>query len=189
MKRRDAHAQRGYNLMELLVAIALLGVVMLAILSLFLWGRKNVYSGKQMTAAISVATKAIEDLAPLTKEDIYSGVFDIAGTATGTTFTIGNPKTKYVQAAIRSTDANAVTGYTDIKKQKTTGPKFLDKWDALVKQAGLGDGAVTLVMMPRADTQPNPRFANSAILQLRVIVSWRENLRYREVILDSTKAN
>ena len=36
MKKQN---QRGYNLIELLVAIAILGVVMLSILSLFVWGR------------------------------------------------------------------------------------------------------------------------------------------------------
>jgi prepilin-type N-terminal cleavage/methylation domain-containing protein len=189
------HRQRGYNLIELLVAIALLGVVLLAIISLFVWGRKNVYSGKQMTTAIAIGTRALEDLAPLTRSDVYNGVFDIADGTTGTTLKFGTPLKEYQHAAIRST--TAFTGYTDIQKQKATGPKFLDKWTAQLKEdLGGGktrdrllDGAVTLIMMPRADTVATPRFGSSAVLQLRVIVSWSENNRRREVILDSVKAN
>lgn len=188
--------ERGYNLIELLVAIALLGVVMLSILSLFIWGRKNVYSGKQMTTAIAIGTRALEDLAPLTKQDVYNGVFDIADTATATTSpAFGWPQQTYTKAAVRSTNASLVSGYADIQKQKSTGPKFLDKWSAQLYEdvaktrPKLLDGAVTLVMMPRADTVDPPRFGNSSILQLRVIVSWSENRRRREVILDSVKAN
>ena len=189
-------AERGYNLVEVLVAIALTGVVTLAIASLFVWGRKNVYSGKQMTTAIAIGTRVLEDLAPLTKEDVFNGVFDIATTATGTTVKVGFPEQTYADAAIRSTNASIVTGYAAIQTQKATGPKFLDKWtdqlyiDPLTKkQAKLLDGAVTLIMMPRADTVSTPRFGNSAVLQLRVIVSWSENNRRREVILDSSKSN
>jgi len=189
--------QDGYNLIELLIAIALLGVVLLSIISLFIWGRKNVYSGKQMTTAISIGTRALEDLAPLTKEDVYNGVFDIDDTDTGTaSLEFGWPQQTYTNAAVRSTNASLVTGYSDLQKQTTTGPKFLDTWGAqLYEDAGktrpkLLDGAITLVMMPRADTVNEPdQFGESSVLQLRVIVSWSENRRRREVILDSVKAN
>jgi prepilin-type N-terminal cleavage/methylation domain-containing protein len=189
--------ESGYNLIELLIAIALLGVVMLSILSLFIWGRKNVYSGKQMTTAISIGTRAMEDLAPLTKGDIYNGVFDIAHTATGTaSLKFGFPEQTYTNAAVRSTNTSLVTGYLDIQKQKSTGPKFLDKWNALLyhdaakTRAKLLDGAITLVMMPNADPVNSPdQFGEASVLKVRVIVSWSENRRRREVILDTAKAN
>ena len=78
--------------------------------------RKNVFSGKQMTTAIAIGTRAMEDLAPLTKSDIYNGVFDIADTATGTaSLKFGWPEQTYTNAAIRSTNASLVTGYGDIR--------------------------------------------------------------------------
>src|SRR5215213_9925314 len=125
MKR---HSERGYNLVELLVAIALLGVVLMSVLSLFVWGRRNVYSGKQMTTAVAVGTRVLEDLAPLTKSDIYSGVFEILDTDAGQTVKFGQPLVTYTNAALRSTDASVVSGYADVQKQKATGPKLLDKW-------------------------------------------------------------
>jgi prepilin-type N-terminal cleavage/methylation domain-containing protein len=187
--------QRGYNLVELLVAIAVLGVVLLSILSLFVWGRKNVYSGKQMTTAIAVGTRVMEDLAPLTKEDIYEGVFDISDTATGADIKFGTPEKEYKNAAIRSTKAWG--GYTDLQKENANGPMFLTKaWknqleETLIdatKRARLDDGSVTVILMPRADTVTPERFGAASVMQIRVIVSWLENRRRRELILDSVKA-
>ena len=195
MKR--SNVQRGYNLIELLIAIAILGVVLLSILSLFVWGRKNVYSGKQMTTAIAVGTRVMEDLAPLTKEDIYEGLFAINDTATGSTFKYGNPVREYRNAAIRSTSSTVVVSPTqsELTKESTvTGaPKVLtDSWKKQLEDAAgkgrLDDGAVTVIMMPRADTNNPPQFGSSAVMQIRVIVSWVENRRRREVILDSVKA-
>ena len=190
------HSQRGYNLIELLVAIAILGVVMLSILSLFVWGRKNVYSGKQMTTAIAVGTRVLEDLQPLTKADIYDGLFDITDDSTGANIKFGKPEREYRNAAIRST--KAWTGYTNIQTQNATGPLFLTKaWkdqleetlsDGTTKRPRLDDGAVTIIMMPRADTVTPEKFGTASVMQVRVVVSWLENRRHREVILDTVKA-
>lgn len=189
-------SQRGYNLIELLVAIAILGVVLLSILSLFLWGRKNVYSGKQMTTAIAVGTRVLEDLQPLTKEDIYEGLFQISDTVGGTNIKFGTPSKDYANAAIRST--KAWTGYTDIQKENPSGPMFLTKaWkdqleetlsDGTTKKPRLDDGSVTVILMPRAGETNPARFGNASVMQVRVVVSWLENRRQREVILDTVKA-
>jgi prepilin-type N-terminal cleavage/methylation domain-containing protein len=187
--------QRGYNLVELLIAIALLGVVMLSILSLFMWGRKNVYSGKQMTTAIAIGTRVMEDLAPLTKEDIYKGVFDVSDTSSGATFKFGNPEREYKNAEIRST--KAFTGYTDIQKENANGPKFLTTaWKNQLeetltsgdKRPRLDDGAVTVILIPAADTNVPAQFKTGSAMQIRVIVSWLENRRQRQLVLDSVKA-
>ena len=188
-------SERGYSLIEILVAIAILGVVLLSILSLFIWGRKNVYSGKQLTTAISVGTRVMEDLAPLTKEDIYEGVFAISDTATGANIKFGTPEQSYNNAAIRST--KAWTGYTDIQKENATGPKFLtNAWKNQLeetltdttKRPRLDDGSVTVIMMPRVDTNNPAQFQSASVMQIRVIVSWLENTRRRELILDTVKA-
>lgn len=194
MTRRNG--QSGYNLIELLVAIAILGVILLTVLSLFVFGRRNVYSGKQMTTAIAIGTRALEDMAPLTRADIYGGVFDIADTAVGTTIKFGNPLKTYDNAALRSTNASAVVGYADTQKQRSTGPMFLDNWSKQFQEdlAGgstrprLQDGAITVLMMPRSGSTTPAQFGNAAVMQLRVIVSWSENNRRREVVLDSVKA-
>ena len=52
MKKR----QSGYSLVEVLVAIAITAVVLLTVITLFYMGRRNVYSGKQTTQAVSIGT-------------------------------------------------------------------------------------------------------------------------------------
>jgi prepilin-type N-terminal cleavage/methylation domain-containing protein len=196
--------ERGYNLIEVLIAMAILGVVIMAITALFMWGRKNVYSGKQMTTAISIGTRVLEDLAPLGKDDVSRLVFNIANGTTGTSITYGTPSVTYANSAARSTNPNAISGYTDIQEQvydpdaeENTAPDMLGKWaDQLempLEGGGTGerltDGEVTLIMTPLRDSQATARFGNAALLRLRVIVQWREQQRVRQVILDTVKAN
>ena len=190
--------QRGYNLVEVLIAMALLGVVLISIMTLFVVGRRNVYSGKQMTAAVSIGTRVLEDIAGLNKRNLYYGVFDIADTAKGQEIKWGNPQLTYADAAFRSTKATAITGYADTQKQRTGGPLLLNQWSAqLLEKTGatstrprLTDGVVSVIMMPRSDpTNDPPQFKTATILQIRVIVQWREQGRNRQIIFDTTKSN
>jgi prepilin-type N-terminal cleavage/methylation domain-containing protein len=188
-------SQRGYNLVELLVAIAVLGVVLLSIMSLFIWGRKNVYSGKQMTTAISIGTKVLEDIGPMTKKDLYNGLFGIQDADAPTaSVKFGTPEREYKSAAIRSTNASIISGYTGLQGENADGPKLLTgSWTNELKDAAgkakLDDGAVTIIMRPRLDTTTAAaKFGDATVLQVRVVVSWLENRRRREVILDTVKA-
>lgn len=184
--------ERGYNLIEVLIAMAILGVVILSIGSLFIWGQRNVYSGKQMTTAVAIGTRVLEDLAGLNKDDISYGVFDIAAGTTGENITFGNPAVTYTNAAIRSTNANALADYDELQTQKVDGPLFLTKWSAQLLEGGrprLTDGAVSIIMTPSEDPNNPDRFGNSEVLQVRVIVQWRERQRRRQLILDTVKAH
>src|SRR5438067_537133 len=69
MHRRN-HA--GYSLVEVLIAIAITGVMLLTIVTLFYMGKRNVYAGKQMTLVNSVGTRVLEDLSVMTSEDILT---------------------------------------------------------------------------------------------------------------------
>src|SRR5215813_11179393 len=55
----------GYSLVEVLIAIAITSVVLLTVVTLFYMGRRNVYSGKQMTYAVSVGTRMMEDISAM----------------------------------------------------------------------------------------------------------------------------
>ena len=175
----------GFNLVEVLVAMALLGTVMIAIMSLFFLGRRNVYSGRQMTKAIAIGNRVLEDLSLLTKQDIYYGVFNINDTATGTTVTImGNT---YTNAKVRTSNPSLVTpaNASEYQTEKSDGPKYLTtKW---VPQLGndLADGSVTLVMQPQGSST---QFGAAEVLRLTVLVYWKEEGRQRRLTLKSTKA-
>ena len=184
--------QRGYSLVEVMIAMALMGVVITAIMALFFIGRNNVYSGKQMTNAVSVGTRVLEDLSPLDKKSIYSGLFGVADTSTGyaTAVSLGNPPVSYSNCLIRSTDATiGQPTATDVSTQ--SGPNILDKWKSQLGN-NLSNGSVTLIMIPKLDTASpanNPvQFGTCAVMQIRILIQWVEMKRQRQLILDTTRA-
>src|SRR5258706_13904680 len=74
--------ESGYNLVEVIFATALLGIVSITIFTLFAMGRRNVYSGKQASQAVAIGTQVIEDLAPFNKRVVYNGAVRISRTPT-----------------------------------------------------------------------------------------------------------
>src|SRR4029077_9906082 len=77
--------QRGYSLVEVLIAMAITSVVLLTVVTLFYMGRRNVYSGKQMTVAAASGTQIMEDLSTMTAQDLENN-FNLTDAATlGTT--------------------------------------------------------------------------------------------------------
>src|SRR5436189_5001412 len=78
---------RGYSLVEVLIAVAITGTVLLTVVTLFYMGRRNVYSGKQLTYAVSVGTRMLEDLSAMSSSDVLTS-FNIDDTTTKTTVTV-----------------------------------------------------------------------------------------------------
>ena len=185
--------QSGYNLVEVLIAMALLGVVAISIFTLFFMGRRNVYSGKQTSQAIAIGTQIIEDLAALNRAQIYSGAFNIAGTATGTAFTVpavtsGGPTYTFANSRIRSTDAAFIASAPADITTENNPPGLLAKWTTVLGTK-LTNGRVALVMTPDDDPTNNPaQFGTAQILRVRIFVRWMESGRQREVVLDTAKA-
>ena len=185
--------QSGYNLIEVMLAMAMLGVVTISIFTLFFMGRRNVYSGKQTSQAIAIATEAIEDLQPMNRQMLYNGAFGLAANSIGTAFTIpaaqsGGLSYAFTGSAIRSTDPLFITSPpADISTQNTP-PGLLTKWTGLLGNK-LTKGSVTMVLTPDRDpTNTPPQFGTAQLLRARVFVRWQEGNRVREVVLDTVKA-
>ena len=190
---RTRRGEAGYNLVEVLLAMAMLGVVTISIFTLFFMGRRNVFSGKQTSQAIAIATEVIEDLQPLNRQMLYNGAFNIAGTATGGPFTIpavtsGGLAYAYTNSNIRSTNATFIASPpTDISTENTP-PGLIAKWTTLLGTK-LQNGSVTVVLTPDKDPTNTPaQYATSQIVRVRVFVRWMEQSRQREVVLDTVKA-
>jgi prepilin-type N-terminal cleavage/methylation domain-containing protein len=94
--RRDA---RGFSLLEVIVAISLLGVILLALFALMTAGVRRAFSGKRMTRATALAQATLEQGGGLTPEPdattatrresmAEGGVLTVTATAlpAGTTF-------------------------------------------------------------------------------------------------------
>ena len=177
---RDAQTrreERGYNLIELLIAMALLGTILLSIITLFAFGRRNVYSGKQLTRATSVTTQVLEDLQALNVATINTQ-FKITSTEKPAKFTVAG--VTYDKALVRTTD--------DLTKQDTSGPKYLTRWKNLIPASKLDTGRVTIVLIPdQMFTADDPTTA--AMVRMRVVTEWREERRNRNVTAEVVKFN
>lgn len=163
--------QEGYNLVEVLVAMALLSVVLLSIVTLFFFGRANVYSGKQMTAAVSVGTRVMEDLSILSKDDVVT-FFNLSGaTLSGVTGPDGRTYANSVKL-----DSNA-----------STPPAYLANWKALMPSSRFTAGKITLIFSPTRADATTPTVANAQFMRIRVFVEWKETNRQRRIVLDTVK--
>src|SRR5688572_25523688 len=129
--------QRGYSLVEILIAIAILGSVLLSIMTLFVFGRRNVYSGRQMTRATSVATHVMEDLIPLQPATLYTNFGTLPTTTVTASTTVAD--VTYTNAIVRRQADFATAG---------PGKTYFDRWMALLGQDRIQAGSVTLVFMP-----------------------------------------
>src|SRR5881394_4521082 len=122
--RTSVRTESGYSLIEVIFATALLGIVSITIFTLFVMGRRNVYSGKQASQAVAVGTQVLEDLSSLNKRMIYNGSFGIADTATGASVTLkqvsGSTVPTWAHAKVRSTDPSVMASPpTDISTEAT----------------------------------------------------------------------
>lgn len=179
-------SERGFNLVEVLIAMALLGTVLMTILTLFYMGRKNVYSGKQTSVAVSIASHAMEDLSARSKLDVLTA-FNAAASAPGPVDIDAstNMATDTYGGSIMRLSSRA----DDVNVTKNDPRGLLKKWSDEAK-ARLGKSLVAVVLTPQ---KPIPiadpvTAANSTVMRVRVLVRWNEGRRRREVILDSAKA-
>jgi prepilin-type N-terminal cleavage/methylation domain-containing protein len=181
----DRRAERGFNLVEVLIAMALLGTVLMTIMTLFYMGRTNVYSGKQTSVAVSIAQHAMEDLSARSKVDVVNAfkatealaTVDIDASTTMATDTYG---TSIMRLSSRADDIDAT---------KNDARGLLKTWSDEAKRR-LAGSLVAVVLTPQ---KPYPiadplTMANATVLRVRVLVRWNEGKRRREVILDSAKA-
>ena len=175
--RRIANRERGYNLVEVLLAMALLGTVIVSIMALFFMGQRNVYSGKQMTQAAAIATHVLEDINGMNKSQMLAA-FGLGTSGAGSSNTVYGQT--FANSFIRTT--------TSISS--TTDPKgLLASWNnEIVNNNKFQEGKVTLVMVPFADGTNNPaQMATADMLRCRVFVTWKEASRQRMVTVDALK--
>jgi prepilin-type N-terminal cleavage/methylation domain-containing protein len=174
---RTRHSERGYNLVEVLIAMAILGTVIMSILTLFIFGRRNVYSGRQMTRATSVATHVVEDIAPLTPAAFYSS-FAIETTTALATNTVAG--VSYPNSILRRQGNFTVPAAS---------PKdYFAGWMNLMPAGDITGGRISLVILPRdIAIAGDPTSARRLII--KAVTEWNEAGRERQVTLDVTKLN
>jgi prepilin-type N-terminal cleavage/methylation domain-containing protein len=197
-RRAAGSCERGYNLVEVLIAVAITGVVILGILSLFAIGRSNVHSGRQMTHAISVGTRALEDMSAMPMQELYDA-FNITGTTSMGDVELtpeGLPDSEYEGSIMRTTKAIATAGQcsgTTLITFQNDPKTFLRRWYCQMQTAGssLKNGQIWVVITPRKPIDAAQPLAplNASVVRVRTVVRWSEGLRNRQLIFDTTKYN
>jgi prepilin-type N-terminal cleavage/methylation domain-containing protein len=190
--------QRGYSLIEVLIAVAITSVVLLTVITLFYMGRRNVYSGKQMTYAVSVGTRVLEDLSAMSADDLL-GNFVITDSTTLDKVTLKNVagapgnKIDFDNSIARDTDN--ISSSTELWTP-AAGPAngYLTAWKTYLDPSKLAGGTVGLVITPRNPTNivnnvaTNAPVTTAQFTKIRVYVAWDEAAnRRRFAFFDTTK--
>lgn len=176
--------QRGYNLIEVLIAMALFGTVLLSIITLFVAGRSNVYGGKTMSQGVAVATHAMEDISSLSLEDMQTA-FGIADADEGEPVDVDPDldmdNDNYALSILRTTED--ISGATDPGG-------YMQNWlDEIEADNKMAQAYVAVVITP---SNPTPvgdplTVGNATLMRVRVLVRWQTGLRWRQVVLDTVK--
>lgn len=186
---RRRPAESGYNLIEVIIAMAILSVVLLSVLTLFVMGQKNVYSGKQMTEAVAIGTQVTEDISSMKAGTLYAAL------GITSTSTLGSVDVDTTRSMSYDTYSNAILRTTNNITSTTDPSGYLQRWkDAITAQNKLGEGFVALVIQPSDTTYSGGTLTNTpnvagTVVKVRVIVRWVEGLRPRQVIFDTTRFN
>ena len=192
-------AERGYSLVEVLIAVAITGFVLLSVVTLFYLGRRNVYSGKQMTYAVSVGTRVMEDLSTMTNADIMTN-FGIDDNTTRQDVVLcandllplgstGCPGASTYQSGY-ATFTNSTERDTNNITLTNDPNHYLTNWSALITTANLTKGKIGLVITPRNPADPNAPWTSARFTRVRVYVQWDEGKgRTRSAFFDTTKVN
>jgi prepilin-type N-terminal cleavage/methylation domain-containing protein len=175
-RSRVPGVQAGYSLVEVLIAMAITGVVIMSIFTVITLARRNVYSGKQMSVANSVATRVIEDLALMSTTDVILGFNLTDATTLGSNTVAG---VAYPGSVLRDT-----SGTIDA----TTDPSgYLARWQGLLGAATFQSGRVVLIITPANPIDTNKKITTAQVLRIRGIVQWSEGIRRRNVTFDASK--
>ena len=178
--------QRGYSLIEVLIAIAITSIVLLTVVTLFYMGQRNVYAGKQTTYAVSVGTRVLEDLSTMTADDMLDK-FVIDNNTQLTTVTLNKVsgaaggKIDFASSIARDTDN--ISAATELAPDG-----YLTTWKTYLDPTKLAGGTIGLVITPRTPANVGAPITTAQFTKVRVYVAWDEAAnRRRFAFFDTSK--
>jgi len=200
--------QQGYSLIEVLIAIAITAIVLLTVVTLFYMGKRNVYSGKQMTVATSVGTRILEDISTMTAQDMrtYFNLDDKTVLANVTLDKVaGVGQMQYTGAVARDTSSctiNSTSGAIDCGSNNVS-PHYLANWYRMIVpgtdvSATLSNPSIGIIFQPRNPTNIDPATGQAGnlpvttaqFMKVRVYVAWDQNTSFRRyAFFDTTRVS
>lgn len=91
MNTYDDRSERGFNLIEVVIALALLAAVLLTISGLFIQGSQSVNTGRDLTEATSLATDILEQMDKWAFSQLYTNFAKTSGDVAFTVSSISPP--------------------------------------------------------------------------------------------------
>jgi hypothetical protein len=161
---------------EVLIAVAITGVVIISIFTVITLARRNIYSGKQMTAANAVATRILEDLSLMSATDVLLN-FNVTNSTTLASNTVDS--VAYTGSVLRDTNGT-ISAATDPSG-------YLARWLTLLPATTFQGGRVVLVITPANPINNAQPVSTAQVVRVRGFVQWREGVRRRTVSFESSK--
>jgi prepilin-type N-terminal cleavage/methylation domain-containing protein len=155
-------SEDGFSLVEVILALALLGAVLISISGLFVIGGRSVQSGRTSSEALAAARTVLEDINHWGFRQTYM-IFGIDHTAT--------------TAAPVRTDVATGDAHLD---------EMLQRWQGLIG-GKLFDGYATVELEPLGYDSTIPQFQNARAIRITVTVFWNEGIRPRQAEIRSVK--
>lgn len=162
LPQKNRRAERGYSLIEVLVAAGVLGGVLLSISSMFVAGTQSVRSGRDMTRATTIASSAMEEVMTLPFELVY-----------GLT---GADRTMETSSWDTTLPVPALSGSAEDVLLMTA---LLDSWAAQVEdELAQGELSYRVDGINRPPTPGNPLvepYNQATYLRVTITVTWVES--------------
>ena len=185
MKKRNA----GYSLIEVLIALAITSIVLLTVVTLFYMGKRNIYSGKQQSYAVSIGTRILEDLSGFTAADLLDAF------TLDDTITLGNVTVQgvtYANSFQRDT-TTCTAAATPPPNWDCTGDKanvwLLSNWKDTIDPTKLQDAVVGVIFTPTNPVDSTKKVSTARFIKMRVYIQWKEAQRQRVAYFDTTAVN
>jgi len=163
MRTHDDRSERGFNLIEVVIALALLAAVLLTISGLFIQGSQSVNTGRDLTEATSLATDILEQMDKWAFSQLYTNwgvcTTGVCSELTYTSTTTGGSYNAYL-ASISQTKIDA----------------------------RLPNAYATVVLTPLGQSQfVTSGGVNCKGIRVKVTINWTLKLKSRSVSLETVR--
>jgi len=157
MRTHNDRSESGFNLIEVVIALALLAAVLLTISGLFIQGSQSVNTGRDLTEATSLATDILEQMDKWAFSQLYTNF----GKGTG------DPAFSVSSTAAGNYNAT-LAGMCQTK---------ID--------ARLPNGVATVTVTPLGTTDSH--FLTAKGIRVQVTINWTLKLKSRNVSLETVR--
>ena len=173
LRRRSREA--GFSLAEVLIAVAMLGVILLALFALLTSGVQRAYGGKKTTQATMIAQAVME------QANVYEPqtLFNVTATST-------DPVQLEWERGSNGTEPDAESGTSSVITQRNAWRNLLATADLPASDEWPAKLTVTATPLPADPPEGPVSYEDASLVRVEVSLTWTEwGTRPREVRLQT----